>query len=537
MVNVVGILTAFVMLLVFYMSGVGLKSILNIKSDNPLSSIIFGFFTYFAYITVTTLPFLFFNIIAKSYLYVIFGLTLIYFAFAIILVRNWLTTELFSMKTVQFIVALIFISVIVSVVQEKISPNMFISKDSRYGATIFSTLNNTNLNIWGGRSLSFIRDNQMNEQSIFHMFQYMICLVFKDVKRISYFIKPFWFVVSSFLWTALYVEMYSLLSKERRQWQRWSIFVGGLVVFLGLFILVMRMGITSLTNDSYFVLLIIFVCTIVIKHVGARFPQYNMPVVIGISMGSYMAFSSENTYPVLFLIYAFVFLMQLRLKIGYFRDIAKISALVLIEFIIYNILMKLWIQTGIFAAIFVIVLFISFRANSRYFLETKLELYLQQRNIFAILLLPVAFFVISIAYSLANELPIVAKNSDYLQIILWWLDPITNDSVKGWTVFLVIMIFVGLSIAWIFLRQRVTKNFVYSAVDIFFILYLTFYNPFFTKIIEAIGSSITKTAGYSLIGVAFVIVAMLPIQLANFVSDKNKNRQLIIYKRPSRLII
>jgi hypothetical protein len=526
MSTLIGCSFAIGLVFVFYISGNGIKSLLNFKNDNPLSAIGLGFFVFFAFVTTATLPFQFFNLEILSYIYINIGFFLLYLVFSLVIVRNWIGTSIFSMKSVLFFVALILFAGVTYAMQI----------DTGYGT---ESINSQSffleiLKIKGHQKMTNIFI--IHKRSIFNMVGYAIAIITNQNN--GEFIKSFWYCVFIAVSTSIFVEAYSMFCRQKKQGQRWGVFAATLIINVAILTALSYLRISIYDSYIYFILLIVYSCMLVIQRTSYDFNQKNLPNIIGMVMGSYMTFSVENTYPVLFLFYAFVFVMQLRSQVGYFRDISKMSWLVLVEFSIYNIVSKLWIQTGIFLAVLVLFIFLSLRVRNRYFIETKVELYLKQRNILAILLIPSALLIISAAYALSVNKYILTQNVEYIQMLFWWVDWISDAKIKGWIIFAIAMTVLGLAVAWVFLRQRVGKNIIFTALDIFFILYLTFYNPLFTNIIQLIAPNINETAGYSLIALMFITIMVLPFEIANRITKNQKeNIKLVIYRKTVRLKI
>ncbi|WP_338970118.1 hypothetical protein [Spiroplasma endosymbiont of Labia minor] len=504
----------------FYISGTTITHFFKIRLRNPFISIAIGFFLYFSFITIFSFPLQIIGIVPYYFLiYYDAAITFVYLAFFLILFKFWISTIWISLMSIRYFLIVAIALSATWILLHLFSTNSF--NDFRETLAIMNWIS--------GNQLAFINDSTLFSyfgfkpfQAWYTLLQIIINLTNAQVYDYNDLIITFTLIIEAFLVASIILTIHTTFSKIGNK------LFDTLVLFIMSIIFISIKTLFSVQEDAVwsertlFMYLLIFIVIMLINYVTSDFRQRNMPILIGLMFTCYTSFSWDSSYPVLFLLFVFMFILQIAFKTSWTKDLIKISVGPIISVICFSVITNLIIQWIILVIIAFFMLMAVFIMNSRYARIQKVELFLSKHFKLSVLFVPTMFALLSLAMILGQPSAFAQLVGGYLTFIEKFLVFIKNEEIRYWIVILVSFALIILSIVWIILRDRLSYGIVVYAVDLFVISYLTFYNPIVIKFITVIYTPLLQSDGVMMLVMLIVVIVANMYYVINKINTKIK---------------
>lgn len=530
---------AALMIFIFYISGSVISELFSLGLSNSFVSTALGFFSYFSLISVLSFPLQLISVLPYIFFIYYTGvITILYGLISCIFYKYWITTNFLSVKTVIFllVISLLIVVNIIGVIY--INSSEF----NRYKNTL------TILSWLKYNPVSFFNDStlfnflQFKPFQAWYSFQLLLVLITRiDPYQYKDLIIPFSIMIDSFIAGSIFLTMYYSLTNLKSQKGKWILLIASIIIFLGSKSILLYYDTASWSEKQYFIYLIFYSIILMLKYGSTSYRIRNLPLAIGVVLGGYVAFSWENSYPMLFLMYAFIFMLQRSFINNFTKDLFKISIVPFVNFIFFNIIQQLYLQVFIFGGILLLFVTISILMNRNYLVVTKFEIFIKERNILALLAIPIVFAIISVCMALSKHESIFSQDQNYLNFLYIWVSFIQNDSIRNWSTYSLAIILLIFCMIWIFIRYRLKTNPFISSIDLVVISYITFYNPIGVRFLNLIYPDLIRQNGIIMVVLLIVMINSLIYNTSEKISNKksiNKKTELVkVFKTPSKIWI
>ncbi|QEH61359.1 hypothetical protein SCHIN_v1c01610 [Spiroplasma chinense] len=530
----VPVLFAVLALFMFYTSGAIMMELLKFKMKNHFATIAAGFFVYFTFISIFTLPLQLISVLPYFFfVYYLWGITIVYLLFCCVFAKYWLSTTFISISSLIYLVVALIFLIMNYVVYKFISDGSF----SRHKNTI-------SIMFWlKDNPVSFFNASSMYNVLGFKPFQgwytfQLSIVMLAGAQSFQYqdVIIPFIFIIDSFVAASIFVYMYDSFRKVENTWAKYTLLFLSLITFVGTKVILQDFNYSLWTGDIFFIYLIMYSIIIILRYTSQGFRERNDPTFVGLVIGGYIAFSWDSAYQVLFLLYGLLFVIQRRYTINFTKDILKMSLFALVDLFFFNIILKFYLQTILFGALLLFLIIVAYLMTRSYSVVIKFETFVDQRINFVTLLLPMAFMIISLGLTLASNESFVNPEDTYLNFLYVWTAVFRNELSRYWITFMLSMAILAISFVWIFIRNRFQTNVLTGIVDLLLISYLTFYNPIVVKFINIIYPMMTQSNGIIMIIQGTLAINVLLYWGFNKINYK-KTEKVKVYRKPSILIV
>ncbi|WP_338972545.1 hypothetical protein [Spiroplasma endosymbiont of Panorpa germanica] len=514
-------------LFISYTSGSIISEIMKIRTKNSFANIALGFFAYFATLTILTFPLQMFNSLPYIFfIYYTIVLSQLYLIVCILLFRYWITSAFLSISSLIFVIIVVIV----------MSVNFFSGKI--FGAGDFSDNRNTLLilDTFKNKPISFFNGkNPVNNlgykvlQSWYALQMSMIVITKASPENYWQLISVSGFIIDAFIVASITMTIITRFNDvEHRGYRQFGI-VLTIIYIIGLKFFISFLGLKIFNEMSYFVYLIFYTLTLIISYSNHKFREHNLPLVIGFILGSYIAFSWENSYPIIFLLYAIVFTLQRTLLSNYTKDIIKISLFPLINLVFFNFFEKLYFQSAFFAAIVLLFFIVIYFMANKYSRIVKFETAFDKNNNFFVLFLPLVFAGLSIIFILAAHEDLLLMFLNYLSFIYNWTIFIEIPKARQWIALALTIILLAGSLAWVFVRQNMLGTKLSTILDLTAISFITFYNPLVIKFVSIIYKDFVKLNG-TIMAILFIHLVCVGIYtmtniFGNYIEKKTINEK------------
>ncbi|AGR40832.1 hypothetical protein [Spiroplasma taiwanense] len=523
-------------LFTFYTSGSILIELFKFKIKNSFVAIATGFFTFFTFISICTFPLqLIPGLPYVFYIYYIFAISIIYLVFSFIFMRFWLNTNFFKLDALfYFFVLLIFL--VINYFSYKYISNENFNRHKNALSILFWLKDNP---------VSFFDNSTLFNFLGFKPFQgwysfqlSLLIMVGAETYQYQNMLVPFMLIIDAFLAASIFLTIMESLSNIKFVKNKAFLFFTSLVFFSATRIILWYYNYSIWEGQVIFIYLIFYSMIWILRYTTLNYRERYSTLFIGLVIGGYISFLWEGSYQVLFLIYTFLFTIQRRYNNNFTKDILKIGLFPLIDFLFYNIILQLYFQVILFGALLLFMFFVSYLMSKKYSAITKFELFLEQRSIFAILIVPIILIIISIAIALGLNQNFISEEYNTLNFLYIWYSFIKNEIARQWISFILSMIILALAFAWVIFRKNLRSNILTSAVDLTLISYLTFYNPIVMNFIRYIYSNMIVSNELAIISLVICLTNSLPFYIFNKIDNKKVNPlEIKIIKKYSRLKI
>ncbi|WP_144416866.1 hypothetical protein [Spiroplasma cantharicola] len=397
--------------------------------------------------------------------------------------------------------------------------------------------------------LYWLKDNQVsffNDSTLFNFLGFkpfqgwytfqlsVIMMVNVEPYQYKDLIVPLLIILDAFIITSILFLFYESFTPKMRLNNRVAVFFISLVTFIITRMIFWWLDYSIFTGDMILLYLIFYATTMLLRYTTLNVRERYNPIFIGFVLGGYISFSWESSYQILFLLYAFIFLIQRRFNQNFTKDILKIAIFPMVGFIFYNIILRLYLQVVIFGSILVLMLLASYLMNRRYSFVAKFELFLENHNLFTVLFVPIFFMTISTAFILAFNENILAEKYNSLNIIYIWTSLVENNIAKQFLTFIISMTLLTCSFVWVFFRKKVKYDLITNCIDLFLVSYLTFYNPISVRFISTFYPKMFETNGMVLVVLLFTFINALPYAIKTKKTIQESN-DVIVIKKYSRV--
>ncbi|AXK50792.1 hypothetical protein [Spiroplasma alleghenense] len=509
-------------LFISYTSGSIIAEIMKLRTKNPFANIALGFFSYFATLTILTFPLQLFSALPYVFfIYYTIVLSQLYLIVCVLLFRYWITSTFLSISSLIFVIVVVLI----------MSVNLFSGKI--FGTGDFTSHKGTLLilDTFKNKPISFFNGkNPVNNlgykvlQSWYALQMGMIIITKATPNDYFQLINSFNFIIDAFIVASIFMVVITRFNDvEHQGYRQFGVFMTifyiiGLKFFLG------YVGLKLFNEMTYFVYLIFYALTLLISYSNHKFREHNLPLVIGFILGSYISFSWENSYPIIFLLYAIVFALQRISQNNYTKDIIKISLFPLINLVFFNFFEKLYFQSAFFGAIVLLFFIVIYFMAKKYSRIIKFETSFDKNNNFFVLFLPLLFAGLSVMFILAAHEDLILMFMNYLSFIYNWTIFIEIPKARQWIALVLTIILLAFSLSWVFIRKNISTSKLSTISDLTAISFITFYNPLVIKFVSIIYKDFVKLNG-TIMAVLFVHLACVGIytltnMLGNYLSKK-----------------
>ncbi|WP_338985298.1 hypothetical protein [Spiroplasma endosymbiont of Diplazon laetatorius] len=520
-------------LFMFYTSGLITLELFKFKIKNYFVAIATGFFSYFTFLSVCTFPLQLISVLPYVFfIYYIFAISVIYLLFCFVFMRFWLNTNFFKMDSLLFLgVVAIFITI------DYVSMN-YISNEN------FSRHKNTLAILYWLKDnpVSFFNDSTLFNFLGFRPFQgwysfqlSTIMMVNAQPYQYKDLLVPMTLILDAFVLSSIFATFYESFCQKDKFKNKSLIFVSSLLLFVITRIVLWRMDYSIFSGEIMLLYLILYATTMLLRYTTFNNRERYNPILVGIILGGYISFSWDSSYQILFLLYAFIFTIQRRFTQNFTKDILKIALFPMFGFIFYNIILSLYLQVVIFGGILFVMIITTYLMNKNYSFVVKFETFLENRNTFTVLFVPIFFMTISTAFILAFNENIMSESYNSLNILYMWLSFIKNNIAKQLITFIISMSLLAASIVWVFFRKKIKHDLLSNIVDLFLISYLTFYNPISVRFINTFYPKMFETNGIVLLVLLFVMINSVPYVIKTK-KEKQNTSEVVVIKKYSRLI-
>ncbi|AUB31172.1 hypothetical protein SFLOR_v1c01110 [Spiroplasma floricola 23-6] len=519
-------------LFMFYTSGLIAIELFKFKIKNYFVAIATGFFSYFTFLSVFTFPLQLISVLPYVFfIYYIFAISIIYLLFCFVFMRFWLNTNFLKLDSLFFIlVVCLFITL-------NYFSMTYISKEN------FSRHKNTLAILYWlkGNSVSFFNDSTLYNFLGFKPFQgwysfQLSTIMIANVQPYQYkdLLIPLSIILDAFLLSSIFFTFYESFSLKTRNKNKIILFLSSLILFMITRLVFWKLEYSIFSGDMILLYLIFYAVIMLLRYTTFNTRERYNPVLIGLVLGGYISFSWESSYQILFLLYAFIFIIQRKFSQNFTKDILKIVLFPMVCFIFYNIILNLYIQVIVFGAILFLMIITSILMNRKYSFVIKFENFLENRSIFTVLFVPIFFMTLSTAFILAFNENIISDKFNSLNILYIWLSVIKNNIAKQTLTFIISMSLLAISFVWVFFRKRVKCDLLTNIVDLFLISYLTFYNPISVRFINVFYPNMFETNGIVLLVLIFSLLNSIPYSIKQK-KAKQENTEVVVIKKYSRL--
>ncbi|ASP27880.1 hypothetical protein SCORR_v1c01050 [Spiroplasma corruscae] len=526
----IGLISVF--LFMFYTSGLVFAEFFKLKIKNNFSAIAMGFFSYFTYVSILTFPLQLISLLPYVFfIYFILAINILYLIFCFIFIRFWLDTTFIKLDFLIFL----FVAIIFVVLN-------FYFYDSSNDKSFQRHKSTLSILYWlKDNPVSFFSNSTLFNFLEFKAFQgwftfqlSLIMMVNINAYEYETLLKPFLFLLDGFLYASIFFCLVDSLSDMEKKRYKIMTLISCLVVS------VLAKFITRLTNYDFwngeiiFAYLIIYSTILLIRYTSFNKRERFLPIFIGLIMGGYTSFSWSNSYHVLFLLYAFLFIVQKSYSKNFTKDILKLSILPISNIAFYNLVSKLYFQFAIFILLVLFLLVLSLIMTKKYSITHKFELFVEEKTIFTILIVPVLFLTFSTALILSVNKGFMSQEDNYLNFLYVWTSFISDYLLRYWITLILSLSTMGAGFVWIVFRKKFKYNLLVNIIDLLFICYLTFYNPIVIKFLNVIYPKVTALKGIVMICLFLVLINSLPIYLFNKIDSIKKVDSIIVIKKYNR---
>ncbi|WP_342268973.1 hypothetical protein [Spiroplasma endosymbiont of Aspidapion aeneum] len=295
-----------------------------------------------------------------------------------------------------------------------------------------------------------------------------------------------------------------------------------------------RDNFTIWNEESYFVYLVAFIIFILYDYVVTVERAKNQPLLIGLILSSYIAFSWVLSYQILFLIYSILFILQIWLRNIFVKELYKISLLFGVDFIFFNIIEKLYLLSLIYAGVILLFSLILYLMNKNYNIVINFETALNNRREFSILAIPIIIIVASLFIGLmqkSNDLFLLSSQGVFLLYPLFEL--LFNTNKLLYTVVFSYVLLIA-SVIWIFYRHNKVFGRVKMPIDILAINFLTFYNPYAVRTLKTLVYINLEMSNVAILIISLYVIILWVLnkihnQFFSFIKIKSIRKKQIIY--------
>ncbi|AKU79355.1 hypothetical protein STURON_00109 [Spiroplasma turonicum] len=351
-------------------------------------------------------------------------------------------------------------------------------------------------------------------------------------------LKPFLFILDGFLYTAIVFTLIdSFTNVEKKYFKIFSIIIS-VLISIGAKYTAYYVDYDFWNGEVIFAYLIIYSTVLLIRYTSFNIRERFLPLFIGLILGGYTSFSWSNSYHVLFLLYAFIFIIQNSYPRNFTKDILKLSIFPIINIAFYNLVSNLYLQFAIFAILVLFLLILASIMTKKYSITKKFELFVEEKTIFTILIMPILFLTFSTALILSVNKGFMSQEDNYLNFLYVWTSFIANYEIRYWiTIILSLGTIVG-GFAWVIFRKNYKFNQVVNIIDLLLICYITFYNPIVVKFLNVIYPKVTALKGIVMLCLFLVLIYSIPNYLLNKLDNKvRKGDKVIVIKKYKRFYI
>ncbi|AHI52468.1 hypothetical protein [Spiroplasma culicicola] len=524
----VPIALAIVVLFMFYTSGTIIFEFLRFKVKNQFASIAAGFFAYFTYISILTLPLQLISVLPYIFfVYYLWALTIVYLLFCFIFLKYWLSTNFLSLNLIIFFIIVSLIGVL----------NYFGYTYINDGS--FARHKNT-LSI-----LYWLKDNPVsffNSSTLFNFLDFkpfqgwytfqISTLILAGAESYQYqdVLVPFTFILDSFLTASIFITMFESLKKTTSKVNTYLLLSISFIIFGLMKTALFTTTYTFWSGETIFIYLVFYTIVLMLKYTTQDYRERHNPIFIGTVLGGYISFSWESSYQVLFLIYCLIFVLQRRYSTNFTKDILKLSIFALTDVVFYNIVSNYYLQSILFGGLLLFLIIVASLMTRRYSTVIAFEVFTDSRIKLVTFLLPLAFMLISIALTLGSNQAFISTADTYLNFLYVWTTIFKNEEIRFWLTTISALTILAISVVWIFIRKIFTTTALTGIVDLILISYLTFYNPIVVKFITLIYPTMLESNGMIMIIQGSILLNVLAYWGINKFDAKTEPQVKVIKK-------
>ncbi|AKX33772.1 hypothetical protein SLITO_v1c01040 [Spiroplasma litorale] len=532
LVAALGLLSLFIFM--FYTSGLIFSEFFKLKIKNSFTAIAMGFFSYFTYISILTFPLQLISVLPYVFfIYFIMAINILYLLFCFIFIRFWLDTSFLKLELLFFlVVVIIFVGLNYYLYNAPADKNFLRHKST---LSILDWLKDNPVSFFSNSTLfNFLEFKAFQGWFTFQLS--LIIILGLNAYEYEMFLKPFLFVLDGFLTAAIFFTIVDSFSTVTYKKSKFSIYIMCLLLTVGSRFLTKVVDYDFWNGEVTFANLIIYSTVLIIRYTSFNNRERFLPLFIGLIMGGYTSFSWTNSYHVLFLLYAFLFIIQKKYKANFTKDILKLAIFPITNIAFYNLVSELYLQFAIFMAFIIFLIILASIMSKKYSVTHKFELFVEEKSLFTILFVPVWFLTFSIALILSINKGFMNQEDNDLNFLYVWTSFIINFKIRYWTTVVLSLLTIIGSVVWVVFRKKIKSNILINLIDLLLICYLTFYNPVVVKLLSLIYPKVTALRGIVMICLFTVLMNSTPIYIVNKIEElKNKKDSIIVIKKYSRI--
>ncbi|WP_134297137.1 hypothetical protein [Spiroplasma gladiatoris] len=520
----VPIMLALAYIFVFYASGVIILELIKFKTKNPFASIAAGFFSYFTFISIFTFPLQLISVLPYVFfIYFLWSITIVYIIFCIVFAKYWLSLNFLNKNLIIFLFVFLILGVVCYFEYKVLNTTSEFSRHKNI-LSILSWLKDNPVSFFNNATLfNFLGFRPFQGWYTFELALLMLTSAqsyqYQDV------LIPFTFIIDIVLCASIFITMFESFEKTFSKTNKFILLLVSLFTFT-----ITKVGFIYLndnfwTGDTIFSYLIFYVIILSLRYTTLNYRERKVPIFIGLVMGGYISFAWNSSYQVLFIIYCILFIIQKKYSQNFTKDFLKISLFAIVDLVFFNLVSKYYLQTILFAALFLLLIVTSYFMSKRYAAVVKFETFVDRRINLVTLILPLGFMIVSIAMALKNNKSFVDPQESYLNFLYVWTSFSSNDVLRFWVTFVVAISILVISFIWIFIRKKFKINILSAVVDLVLINYLTFYNPIVVRFINLIYPMMSQSNGLIMIVEGAVLINVLAYWCFNKIENKKQNNK------------
>jgi len=524
------IILATIMIFIFYTSGAIIFELFKFKVKNHFVYIAGGFFTYFSFISFLSFPLQLVSVIPYVFfVYYLYTLTIIYMLFCFIFIKYWLTVRFFSINTIIFIIIVFLFTFLNFYFQNQVGSDSFVEHKD----VIFSIYESRHapISFFEARLHDFFGFKTFESWYTLQISMIILTGATSTIE-VGTLISLFTLLIESFVFASIFVTLFESFYKERKRYVFWLTLIFSFLSFSTSKIFLIYLGFPYWGGITMMINLILYAIILIIKYTSLDYQEKSKAIFIGMAIGGYFSFSWDSSYHILFFIYCLLFIIQKKYSNNFTKDIFKLSFFSLTGVIFYNIFLHLYIQAIMFLILFLIMVIIFFIMRRNYSIISRFEIFVDNNIKLVTLLIPIIFIIVFIGLILNSGFNYVIPNTIYLNFLFRWFESILSINMQYIVLSIIIISFIVISFVWIFIRNKIPKNFLTTSIDLLIISYLTIYNPLAATIINLFYPTMAESNG-----IIIVIQSLICINLFVFWSfnkiDAKKPQPIKVIKNYS----